>query len=240
MSTVKLSRTVRVLWLSATVILSFVAVTGCHRSVDSETMLNYIFSEYPGCELPCWKGIIPGETEEEELFSIVAGQLNQELTVDESYPLPAGGSEYLWIDKTSDVPTKVRFEESANNPVEFISFSVGGHVHLGAIIDALGAPEFYTSDAGLAEESFFSLNLFYTDMGVVVGVYQTPYSIPNSARSPECTIEIDSDTPVRQMWLTRPGSFESLLEQLANNIPAQGQPLRWPGTGEIYLTDCDE
>jgi hypothetical protein len=145
---------------------------GTLTAAESEQRIRRLLKDNAGCKLPCWWGIVPGESTKADVIQVVE-QLNPIYVV-------TNGSENSEFGESVVVkygaPLKGRNDQYflvKNGRVAFIRASTfnAGHTKLERVLAAFGEPDVILVSAGISPENskwYVTMDLHYTRLGINV------------------------------------------------------------------------
>lgn len=145
---------------------------------DNLLVDSSLISENEGCQLPCWRGITPGET------SLTAAQeiLGADNTVGNVEYQESGtrtGVTFTQVDKDR-ICCQLISDGTGN--VDYISLQFTPTVTLGQVLERYGEPAFFEGQLPTRDQAIFTL--FYPDVPMLVYVFAGLPSDTLSAESP--------------------------------------------------------
>ncbi len=230
------NRRVRLLSLTITILILAVSVRSWHESVVQQNTpsatqkLEAIVESSPTCNVPCWQGLTPGVSTEEEFLALAnseyADSRFQDLRKNEQ-PV----TYYFWHDRLMELPIEIRISQEGT--ISFISFVPDFTFE--KIVERLGYPNAYEA-AGFSDLSYYvTAKFFYESESLVVWMNTNelkPYSDP-------CKILAYKDMPVRAIYITHSGSVDEMIETVDQFFDPRIQKVRpWPDTNLLELQPC--
>lgn len=126
------------------------------------------------CEVPCWQGIIPGETDYDESFDLLNRFLPLKITDTANY-------RNLSAEDVNEIKFSLRNQRETaglikfiNGKVKFIQISSKNWT-ASEIVKTFGEPDSYTSSLVQLESKYRSVMLFYKN-GIVVTIQPDSYN----------------------------------------------------------------
>jgi hypothetical protein len=189
------------------------------------------------CEPPCWQGLTPGESTEEDVAEFMRATrfVDTRSVRRSSYTrLTRGGEEVagviIYWRSTAGLSTCNRFsiEEGV---LKYITICPDSGVTLGRLIDRYGPPEKYRAILQGFERRWVDVTLFYPTHGFTVYFMLSP---------DDMTLEPESQ--VAEVWYFQAAPLERFLElryEAGSGGPTPGKLLEllrdWQGYGPIPL-----
>lgn len=193
--------------------------------------LEAIINSTSSCRLPCWHGLTPGESTENDFLTFANSEYAtlhfQNLRKNEN-PVTF----YLWYDSIMEVPIEIRFDD--NNLISFIRFAPDNFT-FGTISNQLGYPDAYEA-AGFRDMSYFvTVKFFYESEGLVVWINTEELE----SYADPCKILAYQDMSVRAIYITHPGPVDEMIGVVDQFFDPRIQKVRaWPDTDLLELKPC--
>lgn len=185
------------------------------------------------CAAPCWQGIVPGTTTSSQALEILenspyvkqgsirTGSRDGSGRATWYYTIPGfyGENEITWED----------------NIVQDISLSIAYEMTLSDLIDKFGSPEALVADSCPLQQACFTVNLFYSQVGMSVGCsvdLGTPRIEPTT-RIHSVSFYIPMSVEERYMYLYRYGEPQT-VERIIAHLRKTIRP--WRGYGGLFET----
>ena len=201
----------------------------------SDEKLQMILESEPGCQAPCWRGIVPDKSTGSDLLALRDASPAAEFADFREIALRPAGTQYSWNDNTTHLFARVG---QKGGTIDFVAFSFSrNELPLRSVLEAVGQPDSYTADIIVGHEAILHSALFFEKKGVVAHISLLPYDMPASANPPNCEIVVSDDMPVYRVIFTIPDTADAMKERLPIEFSAD-TPAQWPGMGTIPLTDC--
>ncbi len=134
--------------------------------------LKYLINEDPGCLLPCWMGVTPGETTLHEAWQQLAPYAtdlyirNNSLSMWFEFELEKKTELVPAYQMTAEMVNQFEFD---NGLITFIHPEIYGakeRYPLRYVLDTYGVPDEVRTAVGALADFYANLNLHYTDLGV--------------------------------------------------------------------------
>lgn len=224
----------QLIWI---IFVSIVAISLVHCSQPPPgEQLKTIVQSSPSCTTPCWNGIVPGKSNEDDFLMLVGKSNPMQFANLERSEIPYKSQVgFTWRERASSLQAAILIK---NDVVSFLRFMRTNELALEMLFDSLGNPNAYTAEISSGEAYLFDMNLFYEEIGMVVNIRIVPFDPPSSAFSPTCQINITTSMVVRAIYFAEPGTANELLETLYPAISSYTEPEPWLGVGLIPLTSC--
>ncbi len=222
--------TITLLVLIGSSLVLFEVVT--HNKIHSSTQkLEAIINSTSLCKVPCWQGLTPGKSTENDFLTFAnseyANSRFQDLRKNENPVIY-----YLWDDFIMELPMEIRINN--DNIISFISF-VPDNFIFGTIVKRLGYPDAYEA-AGFSDMSYYvTMKFFYESEGLVVWVNTRELE----SFSDPCKIPASLDLYIRAIYLTQPGTANEIVATVDQFFDPSVQEVRiWPETNLLELKPC--
>lgn len=175
------------------------------------------------CRPPCWEGIIPGETTFEEARDFLRD--SEFVSAEGWIKTQDDKSSLIWYRRDGDSAI-IRFYE---NKVILINFRFRERIYdLGSMANHFGEPEGYT--VGF-DEGFYSITVFYPNIGLVIGARQEWGDPISQDMSVEWFYFLSPEDPVNF-----PSIFHYYLKFSEPNI-REKQYYKWEGYGIVPVNE---
>lgn len=257
---------IRIRWLSTAAILPFFFIlTACHPtnlSQASKSDLGPLLHSRPACAAPCWQGIRPGITDQEQVHSLITTLSPDEnpcrpFTVEGKQQcnwqdpgsfyvnmvIQAGLVEHLLFHPAREVTTTFPIELltgqniTAANDQERPNPNLKGRPILADIYHLLGEPDHYAATLvrGIHGERLFTLTFFYQE-GIVIQMGYSQAEVDINLHD-GCQMHISPTIVVTDVYFT-PFTSPADLKGFANLYYLD--LFTWLGRNNIQLTSCQE
>ena len=213
-------------------LLTVVALTSCGEPPPLDTSL---LSGEP-CEPPCWQGLTPGQSTEEDVVEFMRATrfVDTRSVRRGSYTrLTRGGEEVAGVTihwRSSGGLGPCNYFSIEEGVLKYITICPYPGVTLGRLIDRYGPPEKYIASRPISGRLYYDVTLFYPTHGFTVDLVR-PYE--DGTLQPE--------NSVSDVWYFRAAPLERFL-QLSYEAGYGGPPAKelevlrdWPGYGPIEL-----
>lgn len=219
-------------------ILSFLALVFCYacsyRAQEPGPLTRDLITETP-CTVPCWQGIVPGQTTEQEAIDILFSDLRPEYVRDpQIYREDRDmGTTIRWMTKGAKVPpalpppghwplseapwNEVRIRDDV---VDRIYLTLDAGLTAQMVIEEWGTPSQFSAGVYGVDYLVARAGLLYPEQGVSFSVYLDPRDDP---------LELRPDSQVVGATLYPPVPTEQWLA----NMRTPGKLYDWPGFGPI-------
>lgn len=178
------------------------------------------------CSVPCWQGIVPGETSRSQAIKILkANPSVRQRSLQEGGSNEWGGITWSWKGRGSGnkIPPRISWNEGI---VQEITFGTTCEVAVEQILDKFGAPEgLVVGEKGIQE--FWTVWFYYPSIGIQFAAY-----ISDSSDL------LKPSTPVQVVHLFVPTSLEQRItdfyndDLIAAHVTALMRP--WLGYGHLF------
>ncbi len=190
------------------------------------------------CEPPCWQGLIPGESTEEDVaeFMSTTRFVDTRSVRRGSYTRSTRGGEEVagvtihWRSSAGLLST-CNYFSIEEGVLKYITICPYRGVTLGRLIDRYGPPEKYIARRPISGPLYYDVTLFYPTHGFTVDLV-LPYE--DGALQPESS--------VADVWYFRAAPLERFIELAREAGVYSGTPNKtlealsdWPGYGPIEL-----
>ena len=211
-------------------LLGIILLAACGS--ETQSLAKAFSQSEPGCDLPCWNGMKPGETSEAD-FLVLIEDIQKTSTFDlDRFEVDAQTIQYRWFDPTLERMIRALFGDDRLQWIEIDGYPNS----LREIIDELGPPDTYQALIAGGEQDMLSLLTFYEGQGVFIDMFTVPYKIPSTASSPICSIEVEEEIKVASIYIVQQDESEKMLETV---WPLPSHPIMpWTGFGTIDLSEC--
>lgn len=230
-----------------------------NQPLSAEEKLLRITASSPNCTAPCWNGITPGETTQQDLRALVDAAPEQFVDYSRSVygssetvgilewkgpPYGRPSISYAWTDLDTDTRVNVHYLiGGAEDTVADIVFSQSKgeqleNVLVENILAVLGTPDAYEAAAPEAYGFYLYIRLFYEKKGIDVEI-----TLPDPPPGPHpwttCQITLEADMPIHYLVLSRPASAFSTLETIDQFFNPDTQVTEiWPDSNVLKLEPC--
>lgn len=212
-----------------------VVLGGCSDPLSPTEKLETIFASTENCITPCWEGITPGQSTENDFLELVNSMSSNKFEDVKRSDLIPKGIRYIWYDRAIFLAGSLEIYDST---VAFISFQSKEEFTIGTILEHLGSPETYAASFSPSEAYVLDLYMFYENSGIVVNMRSIPFDAPSTAFQPTCEVELVADMFIREIFLLEPGSTKEIMSRLSRELYNLEGFKTWSGLGTIKLTSC--
>lgn len=212
--------------------LMLCALTACG---NPSSAIDYSLLTGQPCAAPCWNGLIPGTTTDQETLNFL-----QQLSAFESRTLKThqdkfGRISYTWRGGRNAVYRNARVDQGR---LSLLALAPDFDLRLGAVTDRLGPPEFVKAELGVGPDvSVYSLEVYYPQQGLAF-VLEPELADAGTIRRemPVETTYYFAPGNLRSFFITRFGLGEQedeLAKIVGKSYLPKLQP--WPGYGPVKL-----
>jgi hypothetical protein len=176
MNSKKNNKSLEVLITICAIILSGLGVLATIISFLTQNQLQdrSILTGFP-CAPPCWQGITPGITNDQEALEIL--QMNSLIkrgSINPAGSSLSGGCTWEWRTSWKWIDPGISWK---NGVVDIITLGLTFNLTVNEVIEKFGIPEYVSiSDGGIPEHWYWIIDLYYPSKGILFTAYTREYS----------------------------------------------------------------
>ena len=218
-------------WIGSLVVS--IALTQCQAPLTVDERLGLLVSTDLTCTLPCWNGIVPGTTTENEFRRLSEALPQERIGSLKRNDFGLGGVQYVWRDQFASFLADLSI---AQGVVSYIRLRPEEPISLNETFKALGQPGVYTAYLSRGERFEVILNLIYQTRGTIIA-----YTVPEQeVKLTSCHFALTGVETVDQILLIEPGPAEEIIQNhLLRFHGLTLEPQVWRGSDKLELDDCE-
>jgi hypothetical protein len=203
------------------------------KASQEKERLNQIFYSNADCTVPCWQGLIPGQSRANE-YQLLTYELEEKGFTFSHGDSGENYNVYSWVDPESELYLLIYVDEENIQKIRFASNNLGKTEN---IFEVLGEPDYYASSYIKDIEAVISLDLIYPDKGVVINISH----IEPSEITDNCNLNLEtsrSHTVPIVDFVKAQDAFQMLRDSGKTQYLAPNFVQEWTGLDAIHVYGC--
>ena len=190
--------------------------------------LTQIF-ESRSCQVPCWQGLIPGQSNLSDYQRFARTANNQGYHFRDEVSGSDGAKYYTWVHTNSGLTVFIKMVEGKLVSIEFAT-SITESAE--TIISTFGSPSHYSLDLVTVIETFGRLYLYYENIGTYITFSENVNDIEN------CTIKLSAPLTLTRVYFTNSNNNYEMVKSVRGNEIANELFIReWDGSNNVLRVD---
>jgi hypothetical protein len=224
-------------WLIRITLLLILVAVSCTPGYSSDAFLAEVLDPQD-CELPCWHGIVPRQSSQEDLLQVLEQLPDSKVEKIQEEDIPDYGVKIWWEDNNIGSTYNAFFQE---NELIYIESQPALDITLEELVATMGPPDQYIATLGAGEVYILYVQLFYEELGIQVTLWTTSPEETLIKELESCESPIPLETAIQRLRIMPPQTAESMINAISklqfNYTVDQFRP--WSDEG-IYLSNCAE
>jgi hypothetical protein len=211
------------------ILLFFILITACNSFTKQETIL-----EKSNCDLPCWNGITPGKTTEDQLLQILGNpsSVDQNSIRNENQPWNIFDNQIFFsLNQVSVLAKETKIQVYLTHEIVSDMNICGDlQISMGDIVDQVSEPKSIFSNNNIAGDR--TIVLVDPNSGIA-------YWYSTDPKLKESQYEINPETKIGCLGIFDPNLYEKMLDakRFSNGIYDREETLKaqypWNGYGNL-------